>query len=208
MRRVIAVTDSMPTLIAATAVLAAGVSFIELACTAGFPVLWINIVVARDVSPTVFALLLGLYMLMYQLDELVIFGAAVVTLRATKPQERQGRLLKLVGGMLMLSLALVMLVNPSLMSNLRTSLLVFAAAGRGDVDGPPCRTGHTVPSERPDRDSGPRLRYPGSLMDSGLTRTMNADRASRSAPHGDRGRSGRRRGLPRRYTVGLPGYPS
>ncbi len=128
MRHIIAVTDSMPTLIAATAVLAAGVSFVELACTAGFPVLWTNIVAAQDVSPLIFAMLLGLYMLVYQLDELVIFGGAIVTLRATKLQEKQGRLLKLVGGMLMLSLAIVMLVDPSLMNNVRTSLLVFAGA--------------------------------------------------------------------------------
>lgn len=129
MRRVLALADSLPALVAATAVLAAGVSFVELACTAGFPVLWTNIVAARDVTPAVFALLLGLYMLVYQLDELVIFGAAVVTMRAAKLQERQGRLLKLVGGMLMLSLAIVMLVNPSLMNTVKTSLLVFAAAG-------------------------------------------------------------------------------
>jgi thiol-disulfide isomerase/thioredoxin len=132
MRHVLA-ADSMPTLIAATVVLAAGVSFVELACTAGFPVLWTNIVAAKDVSPAIFALLLGLYMLVYQLDELVIFGGAVVTLRTAKIQEKQGRLLKLVGGMLMLSLAIVMLVNPSLMNNVRTSLLVFAAAGAATV---------------------------------------------------------------------------
>lgn len=129
MRRVLAASDSIPTLVTATAVLAAGVSFVELACTAGFPVLWTNLLAAKDVSPAIFALLLGLYMLVYQLDELVIFGAAVVTLRATKLQEKQGRLLKLVGGMLMLSLAVVMLINPSLMNNVQTSLLVFAAAG-------------------------------------------------------------------------------
>ncbi len=129
MRRVLAVADSTPALVAATAALAAGVSFVELACTAGFPVLWTNIVAARDVTPMVFVLLLGLYMLVYQLDELVIFGGAVLTMRATKLQENQGRLLKLVGGMLMLSLALVMLFNPSLMNDVRSSLLVFAAAG-------------------------------------------------------------------------------
>jgi hypothetical protein len=129
MRGVLARADSMPALVAATAVLAAGVSFVELACTAGFPVLWTNIVADRDVTPAVFALLLGLYMLVYQLDELVIFGAAVVTMRVAKLQEKQGRLLKLVGGILMLSLAIVMLVNPLLMNNVATALLVFTAAG-------------------------------------------------------------------------------
>ena len=49
-----------------------------------------------------FVILLLLYMLVYQLDELVIFLVAVFTLRATRIQEKQGRLLKLGGGMLML----------------------------------------------------------------------------------------------------------
>jgi hypothetical protein len=127
-RGVLAATDSMPALVAATTVLAAGVSFVELACTAGFPVLWTNIMAAKEVSLTLFILLLVLYMLIYQLDELVIFGAAVVTMRATKLQESQGRLLKLIGGMLMLSLAVVMLLKPELMNDIGTSLLVFAAA--------------------------------------------------------------------------------
>jgi len=129
MRGVLGAADSLPGLVAATAVLAAGVSFVELACTAGFPILWTNIVAARDVSPAMFVLLLGLYMLVYQLDELVIFGAAVTTMRVTKLQEKQGRFLKLLSGMLMLSLAVVMLVNPALMNSVGTSLLVFAAAG-------------------------------------------------------------------------------
>jgi thiol-disulfide isomerase/thioredoxin len=127
-RGVLAAADSMPALIAATTVLAAGVSFVELACTAGFPILWTNIMAAKEVSLTLFILLLVLYMLIYQLDELVIFGAAVVTMRATKLQESQGRLLKLVGGMLMLSLAVVMLFKPELMNDIGTSLLVFTTA--------------------------------------------------------------------------------
>ncbi len=91
--------------------------------------LWTTIVTDRGVSPLAFGLLLGLYMLVYQIDELVIFAVAVATMRVTKLQERQGRLLKLLSGMLMLSLAAVMLVEPALLNDVRTSLLVFAAAG-------------------------------------------------------------------------------
>ena len=128
MRRVLASAQSLPALVASTVVLAAGVSFVELACTAGFPVLWTNIVADRDVSPLAFGALLGLYMLVYQLDELVIFGVAVATMRATKLQERQGRTLKLLSGMLMFSLAIVMLIAPSMLNDVGTSLLVFASA--------------------------------------------------------------------------------
>lgn len=129
MRRVLGSAQSLPALVASTVVLAAGVSFVELACTAGFPVLWTTIVTEADVSPVVFSLLLGVYMLVYQLDELAIFAVAVTTMRMTKLQERQGRLLKLLSGMLMLSLAVVMLVRPELLNDVQTALLVFAAAG-------------------------------------------------------------------------------
>lgn len=133
MRRVLGSAQSLPALVASTVVLGAGVSFVELACTAGFPVLWSTIVADADVSPVVFSLLLGVYMLVYQLDELIIFGVAVATMRVTKLQERQGRLLKLLSGMLMLSLAIVMLVQPALLTQVGTSVLVFAAAGAATV---------------------------------------------------------------------------
>ena len=127
-RRVMASTESIPALVASTAALAAGVSVVELACTAGFPVLWSNLLTANDVGPAAFAGLLGVYMLIYQLDELLIFGVAVVTLRASKLQERHGRVLKLVSGLLMLSLAVVMVVDPALMSTVAGSLAVFGIA--------------------------------------------------------------------------------
>ena len=128
MRRVMNAGDSLPALIGATIVMAAGVSLVEFSCTAGFPVLWTNLLVAQGVTAVTFAALLLVYMLVYQLDELVIFGVAVVTLRASKLEEKQGRILKLISGVLMLTLALVMLINPSLMNDLGTALLIFAAA--------------------------------------------------------------------------------
>jgi choline-glycine betaine transporter len=67
-------------------------------------------------------------MLIYQLDELGIFLAAVFTFKAGKLEEKHGRVLKLIGGMLMLTLAIVMLVNPHLLSDLSNSLLIFALA--------------------------------------------------------------------------------
>ncbi len=131
MRKVMDASQSFWGLMGATIVLAAGVSLVEFSCTAGFPVLWSNLVSAQQVSTTTFVLLLLVYMLVYQLDELAIFGTAVITLRASKLEEKQGRILKLIGGTLMLTLAVVMLVNPSLMSQLSSSLLIFGAAFAG-----------------------------------------------------------------------------
>lgn len=128
MRRVMQAGDSLGALLLATVGLGLGVSLVEFSCTAGFPVLWTNLVTAQNVAPLTFALLLLLYMLIYQIDELAIFMAAVVTLRASKLEEKHGRILKLIGGTLMLTLAAVMLFKPALMNDMLSSVLIFGAA--------------------------------------------------------------------------------
>lgn len=128
MRRVLTAGESTWRIMAATVVLAAGVSLVEFSCTAGFPVLWTNLLVAQGTTVLTFGLLLLLYMLIYQIDELAIFLVAVFTLKASRLGESEGRILKLVGGLLMLTLAIVMLVNPAWMNQISSSLVVFAIA--------------------------------------------------------------------------------
>jgi glutaredoxin len=127
-RRIMNAEESVWGLVTATVVLAAGVSLVEFSCTAGFPMIWTNLLAVQEVTGLAFLSLLLVYMLVYQLDELGIFLVAVFTLRKTKMEEKYGRILKLLGGMLMLSLAVVMLVDPTLMNNVGSSLWVFGGA--------------------------------------------------------------------------------
>ncbi len=127
-RRVITASDSIWGLAGATIVMAAGVSLVEFSCTAGFPVLWTNLLVAQNVGSGAFLALLLLYLLIYQIDELAIFGSMVITLKASRLEEKQGRILKLIGGILMLTLAVVMLINPSLMNDWNSALLIFGTS--------------------------------------------------------------------------------
>ena len=127
-RRVMDASQSFWGLAGATVVMAAGVSLVEFSCTAGFPVLWTNLLTAQQVSTLTFLLLLLLYLVIYQLDEMIIFFSAVYTLKASRLEEKHGRILKLIGGMLMVTLAGVMAFNPALMSRLSSSLLVFGVA--------------------------------------------------------------------------------
>jgi glutaredoxin len=128
MRKLVDASQTFWGLAGATVVLAAGVSLVEFSCTAGFPVLWTNLLVSQKVTALTFVLLLLLYLFIYQLDEMVIFFTAVYTLKASKLEEKHGRILKLIGGMLMLTLAMVMLINPTLMNNLTSSLIIFGSA--------------------------------------------------------------------------------
>ena len=127
-RKVMNAGDSLWGLISATFVMAMGVSVVEFSCTAGFPVLWTNLLTAQQVDTRTFVLLLLLYMLIYQIDEAAIFLVAVFTLKASRLEEKHGRVLKLIGGMLMLTLAGVMLISPHLMDRLSSSLLIFGFA--------------------------------------------------------------------------------
>jgi thiol-disulfide isomerase/thioredoxin len=128
MRKVVSSSDNFWAMIGATIVLALGVSVVEFSCTAGLPVLWTGILNAQGVEIGTFLLLLLVYMVIYQLDEMIIFVPAVLTLRSSKFEEKQGRLLKLVGGVLMLSLAIVLLVDPGWMHELVNVLILFGGS--------------------------------------------------------------------------------
>ena len=128
MRQVAAADRPLLPVLGGTAAMAVGVSLVETPCTAGFPLVWSNLLSSQGVGGAEAAGLFGLYMIVFLIDELLIFGAAVLTMRAMKVQERHGRLLKLIGGVVMLTLAGTMIVAPDLLEDLAGTLLVFGAA--------------------------------------------------------------------------------
>lgn len=115
-------------LMGATILMAAGIALIELPCTAGFPVIWSGLVSAHGVGLAEFLFLLGIYLVIYLGIELVIFIIAVVKLRIDRFQEQHGRILKLIGGVIMLALAIVLITAPELMSSAGSAMLVFVVA--------------------------------------------------------------------------------
>lgn len=128
MRRVASPEGALAATIAGTVVLAAAVSLLETPCTAGLPLLWTTMLADAGVSTAQAVGLFAAYMLVFLLDELVVFVLAVVTLRATKVQERHGRALKLVAGSVLICLAVTMVVAPTALSTLLGTVLVFGAA--------------------------------------------------------------------------------
>jgi cytochrome c biogenesis protein CcdA/glutaredoxin len=127
--RVLAVGDQpLPALLGATVALAVGVSLLETPCTLGLPILWTNLLAENDVALAGAAVLFVAYLSMFLLDELIVFVTVVATMRALKVQERHGRALKIVSGMLMITLAAVLLARPEAMATVTGTLAVFATA--------------------------------------------------------------------------------
>jgi cytochrome c biogenesis protein CcdA len=121
-------TDSVLPMIGATAVMALGIALVELPCSAGFPFIWSTIVAGMDISANHFIGLFTIYILIYLIDEIVIFTIAVVKMRSAKLTEEQGRTLKLIAGALMLVLGLILLFRPDYMENLTGLIISFGAA--------------------------------------------------------------------------------
>jgi hypothetical protein len=98
--------------LAGVIVLAVIVNMIELLCTAGLPALYTQILTMQDLPWWKNYAYLALYISAYMLDDSVLLTIVVVTLSHHKLQEREGRWLKLVSGLVILALGLVMIFKP------------------------------------------------------------------------------------------------
>ena len=119
---------SLVTALGATTVLAVLVSLLETPCTAGFPIIWTGMLHANGVAGPEAFLLFILYMTPFLLDEFIVFLIVVYTMKATKLQENHAELLKLVGGVTMIALAVSLVVDPTLMENPISALVLFTSA--------------------------------------------------------------------------------
>ncbi|MCP9442844.1 MAG: hypothetical protein NNA20_09635 [Nitrospira sp.] len=90
-------------------VLAGLVNMIELLCTAGFPAVCTQILTMQQVPTWKYYGHLGLYNLASFLDDRVVVTIAVVTLSRRTLQERAGRWLKLMSGLIMIGLGIMLL---------------------------------------------------------------------------------------------------
>lgn len=92
--------------------LAVIVNVVELLCTAGLPALYTQILTLQNFPTWKNYGYLGLYIAAYMFDDALLVGVVVVTLSHRKLQEREGRWLKLVSGLVILGLGMVMVFRP------------------------------------------------------------------------------------------------
>lgn len=93
-------------------ILAILVQIVEFLCTSGFPALYTRILTMQQLDgPSYYGYLL-LYNLAYMLDDAIVLGIGIVTLSQRRLQEKEGRWLKLISGLVMVGLGLYLLVSP------------------------------------------------------------------------------------------------
>lgn len=92
--------------------LAISVNIIELACSAGLPVMFIEILSLNNLTFVEEVIYITLYMLFFLLDDLVVFFIAMKTMQLTGFSTKYGKLSKLVGGILLLLIGLLLIFKP------------------------------------------------------------------------------------------------
>ena len=94
-------------------ILAASVNVIELACSAGIPVLFANILALNNLTNLQISLYVLIYIFFFLIDDIIVFGVAMLTLNIKAISTRYTKYSHLIGGILMLIIGLLMLFKPS-----------------------------------------------------------------------------------------------
>ncbi len=93
--------------------LAASVNVIELACSAGIPVLFTNVLALNELTKFQTTMYIYLYILFFLIDDIIVFVIAMLTLNIKALSTRYTKYSHLIGGILMLIIGLLMLFKPS-----------------------------------------------------------------------------------------------
>jgi thiol-disulfide isomerase/thioredoxin len=125
--------DHLPALVVGTVVLAVAVNSYELLCTSGLPMVYTRLLTLETLPTATYYLYLAAYNLVYVTPLLLIVTLFAFTLGSRKLQAREGRLLKLLSGLMMLGLGLVLMFAPDRLQNLWVSggLILGAVAMTG-----------------------------------------------------------------------------
>lgn len=92
--------------------LAVSVNIVELACSAGLPVMFIEILSMNNLSVIENVIYIELYMIFFLIDDFIVFLIAVSTMELTGFSTKYGKVSKLVGGILLLGIGLLLIFKP------------------------------------------------------------------------------------------------
>ncbi len=98
--------------IAGIVLLAIAVNMVELVCSIGLPAVYTQVLALADLATWQYYAYLFLYVLIFMLDDLIIFVIAMTTLRIKAISSRYSRWSGLIGGLVMLLIGLLLIFRP------------------------------------------------------------------------------------------------
>lgn len=95
--------------------LAVSVNIIELACSAGLPLIFTQLLAINNISGFSGFLYTLLYILFFLIDDIILFLIAVFTMNATGISTKYNKYSHLIGGLLMLIIGLILIIKPEIL---------------------------------------------------------------------------------------------
>ena len=92
--------------------LAVSVNLIELACSAGLPLIFTQILALNDLNAFQYGFYMFLYILFFLIDDIVIFVIAMLTLNIKGISSKYGKYSHLIGGIIMVLIGILMIFKP------------------------------------------------------------------------------------------------
>ncbi len=93
-----------------------GVNLIELLCSAGIPAVFAQVLAMSELPQWRYYAYLLLYVVVFLLDDLAIFAAAMATLQATGLTAAYSRYSRLIGGVVLCAIGMLLLAAPDLLT--------------------------------------------------------------------------------------------
>lgn len=93
--------------------IAVTVNLLELACSAGLPVIYTSMLAYHQISQAESLLYIFVYVVFFMLDDLIIFAIAMITFKVTGISNRYAKYSSLIGGLIMLFIGLALVFFPS-----------------------------------------------------------------------------------------------
>ncbi len=94
--------------------LAIGVNVVELACSAGLPLVFTQVLAVNNITGLNALMYVLVYIFFFLIDDLLIFIIAMTTLKLTGISNKYAKYSHLVGGILMVLIGLLLLIKPEL----------------------------------------------------------------------------------------------
>lgn len=92
--------------------LAISINLVELACSAGLPLIFTELLAINNVSGFIKFIYIGIYIIFFLIDDIIVFTISMYTMKATGISTKYGKYSHLIGGLIMLLIGLLLIIKP------------------------------------------------------------------------------------------------
>ncbi len=92
------------------------VNIVELACSAGLPFLFTQVLAMNALSSIEYIVYMLIYILFFLIDDIIVFAIAMITFELTGVSTKYSKYSNLIGGIIMLLIGLFLIIKPELLS--------------------------------------------------------------------------------------------